>query len=492
LDFLSGDDYTIEKIYTGEALFLKFWYLQHPPFYKVSAIPGWKEGITGSLTGGYNVGICKHIDEHRRKAAAEVVKFITSKEVQKKYVLQRYIYSAINSLYDDEEVCSIIECDIAKNVKPFKTLDLENKNIDWDYYNEKYYSYFSEYIFGNKTISEVIKNVDDMTRFYSLSLKTEDTYVGLIVFIIFVVLFIIISLSIVFLFIKRFKSNLKFLSNDLWFILIIGVLILMCSFILLYGNLSVIKCHLKAFLISFGFITSLIPNIYEFIIEFPEDNKLSIWTKNNKIKFILIFLAIDIVLNCLLIISPYKLKDIYLIDSENFQKCIISTTFGKIIQNLIMSYEIIIILIILVLVFMEWNLEKIYYDTRFILGAVFMDILSLIIYNITNKIEINNYIAYNIIFVSNTFILSTSNFIFMYCSRVLISFIRNEDAELNESFIKRNQINNSVMKRSTLSTHTYNSSSHNSSNKENINTAKRRASELSNKILSYHYKVSKS
>jgi len=96
----------------------------------VSAIPGWKEGITGSLTGGYNVGICKHIDEHRRKAAAEVVKFITSKEVQKKYVLQRYIYSAINSLYDDEEVCSIIECDIAKNVKPFKTLDLENKNID--------------------------------------------------------------------------------------------------------------------------------------------------------------------------------------------------------------------------------------------------------------------------------------------------------------------------------------------------------------------------
>ena len=50
----------IERLLNGNAIFLRFFYLVLNPIYKISIIPGKKEGISSSLIGGNNVSISKY------------------------------------------------------------------------------------------------------------------------------------------------------------------------------------------------------------------------------------------------------------------------------------------------------------------------------------------------------------------------------------------------------------------------------------------------
>ena len=85
--------------------------MKHPPIFKETALPGRKEGASGSYVISTNLGVNKSIDKGRRKAALEFMKFIALKETQKIFII-KYSFSGITELYDDEEVCNVIECDI--------------------------------------------------------------------------------------------------------------------------------------------------------------------------------------------------------------------------------------------------------------------------------------------------------------------------------------------------------------------------------------------
>jgi len=136
--FQSGDEFTIEKLLNGRAIFLKFWYMKHIPIYVTSALPGEKEGVSGSVIYGNNIGICRYIKEENIEAAAKVIQFLTSREVQKNVIINNDLYSGINDLYMDEEVCEKIECNIIMDVQPLSCRNMDFKDIDQDYYLDKY------------------------------------------------------------------------------------------------------------------------------------------------------------------------------------------------------------------------------------------------------------------------------------------------------------------------------------------------------------------
>jgi len=67
---IAGHGYIIEKLQSGDALFIKYWgYEGKYPLYKMSTIPGWKDGISVSSIGGTDVGITKYIDENKKKSS---------------------------------------------------------------------------------------------------------------------------------------------------------------------------------------------------------------------------------------------------------------------------------------------------------------------------------------------------------------------------------------------------------------------------------------
>jgi len=78
---LSGNDFTTKNLFSNNAIFLKFWYIPSAYLYYQSALPGKKEGVSGSVVLATNVAITKY--SKKKDAAVEVLKYITSKEIQK-------------------------------------------------------------------------------------------------------------------------------------------------------------------------------------------------------------------------------------------------------------------------------------------------------------------------------------------------------------------------------------------------------------------------
>eukprot|EP00833_Pecoramyces_ruminatium_P006934 jgi/Orpsp1_1/1180966/evm.model.c7180000075273.1 len=121
--FRSDPQYSEQLIFSGNIIFAKFFVFdsafQNENFpYKISKLPGIKEGISSSIIGGYNIGIDGNINKNKEESAIEVLKFITSKEFQKKLALKKVISSGILSLYDDEELCSSTKnCEYYKNLQ---------------------------------------------------------------------------------------------------------------------------------------------------------------------------------------------------------------------------------------------------------------------------------------------------------------------------------------------------------------------------------------
>ncbi|ORX79252.1 periplasmic binding protein-like II [Anaeromyces robustus] len=480
--FMSGDQYTIEKLLTGNAIFLKFWYLQHDEsMYTTTPLPGKKEGVSGSLVGGYNIGISKYLNDEKKSAAFEVLKFITSKETQRDCILKFHVFSGIKSLYEEEEVCKVVSCPAIKDAEPFTFMGIDTNEYNIDNVFEKYRKFLYEYLYENKSINEVLKKVDDITKYYYLTVKTDDSYVGLIILITFFVISFIMGLSLIFLFIKRIKRHFQFLPNDFWILSISGSFIYMCTIFTLYGDTTNLKCQLKMVLLSFGFILSLIPILYILIIHFPEDNEILGWIKEHRHHFLVTIIVIEILLNSLLFISPYNIVNVIISNGQNFHKCLMQDTMGINIFYLIITLDFIILLSILLLIFIEWNLVETYYYTRFLITIIAMDIVSLIIFTFISYIDINNYIAYNLILACNIFAFSISNYIFIYGVRLISPSEEGSEIDMNEQFIKKYK--------QDQNNYVYSISSEGGGGGEYSYNSK---SDYSSELSSFHYRTSNS
>jgi len=399
--FHSDETETATNLFTGNGLFIKFWMFQNPEIqiipFTMAPLPGYKKGVSAASLSGYNLGIANNLDEETKNAAIIAFKFLTSKEIQRKFVKENLITSAILSLYDEEEICKNVDCNLNKRMQPI--VRPNKKTNDYNTYSEQYRNYIYEFIYGKKSAEEALLNVNDITEidYYYLSLGKGGSKLGLIMFIIQIIIGVLMALSIIFLFKDNYNVFFKFLAIDFWIFVILGCLVILSLNFTRLGKLSTIKCHLKPILLSYGYTLNFIPFLYKLIKRFPDDNLFSDWVKKHKYLFFISFLLIDCILSGLSFLIPYEVRDMIVKEGRNFQTCFITNTFGKIFFILMVIYKLAITIILLILIFIEWNIESTVYDVRFTVTAIYIDFLSVIILVLLNLVTITNYIIYVLI-----------------------------------------------------------------------------------------------
>jgi len=278
---------TLQNLESGNFLFIKFWYSPFASWnkyiYNCTNIPGVKEGISGSIIGGFNLGINKYIDKDKLNTTIEVFKFITSKEIQKKGILEYGYYSGIPSLYDDEEICSKRNCEFYRNVQ----FVLRPTRKDYNNYSRTIRNDIYKYLYGDDDVDllKILKTIDSITKNYNFLIMSNDSPIGLIIFITVISLFVIYILSLIPLYLNMYYSYFQFLSKDFYLITVVGSLLILSNCFLDFGTKSVFKCHLRVVFISIGLTFCLIPFFYKLIISIPMDNGLIIRIRKKKYSF---------------------------------------------------------------------------------------------------------------------------------------------------------------------------------------------------------------
>jgi len=438
--------------------------------YDVTIMPGIKEGISGTVLVGYNIGIVNNISEKKKKSAIEAVKYFTSREMQKKLVSMEYIISGISDLYDDELCSQIRFCDVYKNSQAIQARQNKLKNND---YFEKITKYFYEFLFGDETAGDILVKIEDLSKIYTLSISTKDSYVGIIIFIVYICSLVLVISSLVLIYLEKIRNNYtSFLPRSDWFMIIIGIVMILCGGLTEFGNISIFKCHLNFILISLGLLIIYIPILQKLIITFPNDkNKYSLWFKNNKYLFYSFIIIFDILLNALTLIKPYEV--IIINEGKRYQICDKKNNILlKILIFIIIGYKVILALVILLLIFIEWNLVKIRMDERFILGSIYLNIMTISIYLIFNSFKISSYISYYIIQEVLILLLAFTNFIILYFVRILLNKFNKKD-EMDILF-ERFRASKSSMSKTYVS------------NQNSTYTNKSTSTSVLSKILTYH------
>jgi len=489
-EFREGEDLVGAAIMFGTItnyLFIRYYYWGHVPLYRATALPGRKEGVSGTYVKSTNLSINKYIDEPRKKAAIEFLKYVSLKETQKKYIINNFMYSAMTELYDDEEVCNILECDVVKGAYPFS---MKNNDVDLhgnDIYSKKYEKLLLQCLYEDKSIPETLKKIEDITKIYKFSLKTDDSNAGLIMFIIFIICFVFLVLSIAFIFIKKFETKFKFLTRDLWIVTILGSLILMSSVITLYEDVTNAKCHLRVTLINVGFVLSVCPFLHRLITNFPARNKISLWFENNKYLFIIVVMVITMSLNGIFAISSYHPEVLHTSDERNYQKCYMNSMFGNVMYYIIQACNILIILISLFLIYMEWNLKETSLDVNLLATTLFMDTLSIIFLNIIYGIKFKDDVLYSASLAANILFFSVSHHLTIYSIRILPIFSKNKEdsrsilkVSFNSETKKNHDLSTSVVNSVSIKNSEYNSST------DSTSTSSSKMKMFTQAITSYH------
>ncbi len=358
----------------GKAIFLNYWaYPISSPTYNITYLPRGSKNMTSdsvSIAKTINISINKYISDNAIKSASKVIEYLTSRDIQKKYADQISVISAMNDLYHEEdEICQLLDCSL------IHVMQGKGNVVLGDYYRNpdsvKIKKYFYDYLFNNESMSTVVKRIGDLTKVYTISIKPtiEDGYVGFFVFIYLMFLTLLMIFSLVFLFMENFNPFFQFLSQDLWIINILGNIFTMGSGFIKYGVVNNWKCYINSVFLSLGFTISYSPILYTLILYFPNDNKVSRWAYKHKQLFFIILISIDIFIFIFSATQPFEI-----VKNIDEMGHIYNTCGNKKLRNLIyllmMGYKFLIIIVIAFLIFIDWNLEEIHYDLKFIISGI--------------------------------------------------------------------------------------------------------------------------
>jgi len=458
------DSYSHVKLVDGTSIFINYWIFAEPlagyvsQKYDMSILPGSKEDLSAASISGFNVGINNLLEEEntddlqnsdvtnkeKLDAAVRVIKFISSKEIQKIFFMKGASVAAMPPLFDDIEVCKVKNCEMYKNMQPLmvRSTDMCNGKFEKNEYESKFRKYALKYIYeDNVDLDETLKSIEDIIKIHYISLDKTDTSIGYIAIIIIFIISLLMIFSLVFLFFENFQPFFKFLSLDSWILLIIGLILILWTILTYIGQITSIKCCLRVILFDIGLTLYLVNILYELISNINEEIKICIWIKNHKYLFILFFLFIDFGLNTLITMFPYDVKDRIIDDGENFQICKMKNAYGKFILYLIIINKLFFLLVILFFIFLEWNLKKIFYEVRFIVLAIYSNFLLLFMIFLVDVSHINSYITYFYIYACIIFFISLSSYLFLYGYKLCLAFLRKKNIKLlyinsiNKSFI---------------------------------------------------------
>jgi len=479
--------------------------------YQMTENPGYFEGVSSSVVSGYNIGINKFIenDKEKVKAAIKLVEYATSLDIQKYLFENGASIPAIDSIFDDKEICETKPCEFYKYIQRFKKPNVDITKIPD--YNEQFYSYSCDYLYGNETVDNTINRLDSLTMTYYISLDISESYIGLIGIIIISVISLIMLFSLIFIFRDNFIPYFKFLPSYMWILVIIGTVMILCSALTNIGRITEEKCDIQIILFFLGYTLIMVPLFCQLICNFPDRNKLSKWTKNHRYIYVIFFVIVDTIIFSFSQLKSY-FKVIQVIDEEldgrkNFEKCKIDYDLGIKMVLIDVIIKLIILFISLILIFIEWNIEKSFYEIRFITCAIYSNML-LIPMNIflNNNKYINNYKLLYILKGIFIIIISLSNYLFLYGFKLIIAFMNKKNVKLdfinkiNDNFINNEDTNISKTvddaKSNYCTTYTTTTCDNNNnieSNGTNINngvTSETSHKSVFSKIMDYHYMTS--
>jgi len=396
--------------------------------YYGSQMPGDIEGIHGSCLTGLNIGVAKHISEEKVKASVEVVKYFTSVEIQKEYFVKLFkCYTAVKSLYDDSEVCSILDCDLGKNIqsipRPGDIID------DYDSYSIKVVNYFYEFLFNTRSMKDILLDIDNLTRIHFFTIKKLP---DLIFFIVLITLFFIVLLSPCMLFIPKFKHYYQYLSLDGWILYVIGFLLIITNEVMNFGELTIVKCNLNNVLFSLGFVFIYTPIIQRLISNIPLNNLFSSWVSSNKLKFNCLVIFMEVLYNLLYLIQPYKLQSKITEDNHNHSVCLLKNNYGMTINLIQSMIDLFLFMCIAILIFLEWNMISTYKSIRNLTFTVATSAPSILLLIILRYIDIKNFKVIYFIRMSVTIVFILSNHIYVFFFRLLLSKLFKNDDNIND------------------------------------------------------------
>lgn len=379
-----------------------------------------------------NVAVCKY--SKNKEAALKFLKFVTSKETQRKLIIGNGLYSTLTELYEEEDVCNTINCNVIKAAQPISGVDNSKDDFSDASFLKQYRMNFYDYLFNGEDLDKVIKNVDNILAIHHLSIYSDETRLGaFIIIILYSVFVLVMGLSLLVLKNENLKDRFKNLPPECWIISMIGMIMFLSSVLTFFGTVTPFKCHLNTFLLSIGLSLNVLPIFYKLISEFPnETNAITLWIERkekNRYIFIFGFILAEFMVNGVLWLSPYESKTIKVNHGENFQKCSQPTIFGKLILTILILIYALIIFSISLLIFVEWNYEKLFADIRFLMGNVFIDILCSVIYLVVNCISIQNYHLYLTFVIGIVFIITISTYFFTYAFRLILTLEYNKDVE---------------------------------------------------------------
>ncbi|ORX46906.1 hypothetical protein BCR36DRAFT_585012 [Piromyces finnis] len=407
--FLNTDDFSISGLFMQNFIFLKFWYIPIDfPGYKKTMIVGKNEGVSGTTIGGYNIAVSKYVDEEHRNAAIKVIEFFTSEEYQKE-ITNYQVFSGMRSIYNDEELCKKVDCEMEKQYQPIARPSYETD--DYDEFSTYFVKYIHQFLKGNITASEALNSINNLIKFYSISINPKESTFGFISFIISILTILIMIGSYFLIFNEHRKPKFEFLSNDLWFVSIFGLILYMSVNFLEYGYISDFKCQTKYIFRVFGLIFTFTPHIYKMCTISPLKNKATIWIEGNKYLFLLFVFVINVIICGLSFISPSKGTDKKIDQGKNFRICNGERSFFSV---LLILEEVAIFLVISVYAFLEWHITKTVKDVRTLQSSAIVFLFLIILLNIVNGLNVSSYEVYFIIHWLLFTLISISNYILLF------------------------------------------------------------------------------
>ncbi|ORX80035.1 hypothetical protein BCR32DRAFT_300462 [Anaeromyces robustus] len=405
----------------------------------MSVSPGRKEGINGSVLGGYNLGINKYIDDERRKAALTVLEYFISVEFQKEVIVkQLHLYTALSKLYDDPDNCKNMNCNIMKEAQFF--LRPGSTMRDYEYFSKKAIKYFYDFMDGEKSSYETLRDIEDIIHVYSLTLSSS---IGLIVAIILFIMLGIVIISTFFIFIPSLKKHyFVFMSTDMWFIYAIGSIFMLASDSEYFYIPTVKKCYVRHIFNEIGHGLVFSSLICRLAMNFPKINIVSEWIKKNKYIFILLLNLLHIISSIIIpLINTFNIRDVnFDKDDDNFKLCDYENIVGKVITYTQYDYNLILYLVTCFLIFIEWNISVTYNDLRHFTVVMITDGINETVLIVLNNLDIHNYLIFNLIHIIISALFILMNHIYIFIVRVIIIHIN--ETHVNEEKMMSGLIQN--------------------------------------------------
>jgi len=424
--FESADDKTVDRLYNNKYIFMKYWYLPSRNYAK-TILPGHKKGISGTTIGGYNIGIGGYLNEERRKAAITAFQYITSEEVQKKFIMERGLFSGILRLYEDKDVCQVIDCNFFKSFQPIaRPTYITN---DYNTYSEKFRNSIYNYLYENGELNHSIQDIINLSKFYYIQISTNWSSLGLLFFVLSLIVIGLMLLSLSILKNSDTKIFFNFMPSELWIIVVVGCVITICSGFTGYGEVSEFKCHLKSILLSLGYSLITTPLLCKLILNNTESNGLSEWVKSKNFLFISIMIGINLITIGLSFIASIKVENVTDVTGEFFKICKLHGFGNFFLIILLFLINIVSSLWILVLAIKERGIIETLRDIKLISLAIIIDIaLTITFISISNN-NFNNFESYFLVNECIFFVFSLSNYILLYGFRMLCDVVRRDNVQ---------------------------------------------------------------